>query len=193
MLETEGIWISTHLSQTIEAMEKLNQSKSATLYTAPFNKLESALSATSVTYDVKHLCIKYLQGLKMHLRTIPELFQITDNLDKLQQEAEKLDDLMFHHARSSKNVTFKPRSPMPSSVKPVSKPLVKTAKETKATSPSMPPLKSIQKRKKLLLTQGLSFKNHHFEPVNFNNPTNPLPLPTLTLLLRTPQTNLIIP
>ncbi|KAJ3239099.1 hypothetical protein HDU78_003028 [Chytriomyces hyalinus] len=158
-------------------MEKLNQSKSATLYTAQFNELVSAISASGVTYDVKHLCIKYLQGLKIHLRTMPELFRITDNLDKLQQEAEKLDDLMFRHARSSKNVTLKPRSPTPSSLDPVAKPLAKTAKEPSATSPShesMPPLKSILKKTKLPSTQALSFKNNCFEPLTFDEPTCPL-------------------
>ncbi|KAJ3003962.1 UNVERIFIED_CONTAM: hypothetical protein HDU68_005414, partial [Siphonaria sp. JEL0065] len=82
---------------SIEAMESLNQSKSAILYSAQFNELISAISTASVTYDSKHLCIKYLQGLKIHLRTMLELFRITDNLDKLQLEAEKLDDLIFRH------------------------------------------------------------------------------------------------
>ncbi|TPX51937.1 hypothetical protein CcCBS67573_g09985 [Chytriomyces confervae] len=70
------------LPQAIEAMEKLNQSKSATLYTAQFNAC-TLLNSTNLT--------------------MPELFRITDNLDKLQQEAEKLDDLMFRHARRTQN------------------------------------------------------------------------------------------
>ncbi|ORY37561.1 hypothetical protein BCR33DRAFT_721310 [Rhizoclosmatium globosum] len=102
-------WIQTTfgsqltLTQAIEAMENLNQSKSATLYSAQFNELISAIAAAGVTYDVKHLCVKYLQGLKLHLRTMPELFRITDNLDRLQQEAEKLDDLMFRHGKRTNN------------------------------------------------------------------------------------------
>ncbi|ORY50082.1 hypothetical protein BCR33DRAFT_713651, partial [Rhizoclosmatium globosum] len=102
-------WIQTTfgsqltLTQAIEAMENLNQSKSATLYSAQFNELISAIAAAGVTYDVKHLCVKYLQGLKLHLRTMPELFRITDNLDRLQQEAEKLDDLMFRHGKRTSN------------------------------------------------------------------------------------------
>ncbi|KAJ3377917.1 hypothetical protein HDU80_003086, partial [Chytriomyces hyalinus] len=49
------------LKQAIEAMEDLQQTSSATLYTSKFNELISAIATSSVQYPVKHLCIKYLQ------------------------------------------------------------------------------------------------------------------------------------
>jgi hypothetical protein len=87
------------LSQAIEAMERLSQTQSALVYSAAFNELVSAIEAAGIKYPDKHLCIKYLNGLKPHLQTVPELYHITDDLAKLQQEAEKLDDIQFRRAR----------------------------------------------------------------------------------------------
>ncbi|KAJ3004042.1 UNVERIFIED_CONTAM: hypothetical protein HDU68_005366 [Siphonaria sp. JEL0065] len=67
------------LQRAIEAMENLSHTGPATMYTAKFNE--------------RHLCVKYLQGLEMHLRTLPELFRITDNFNCLKTEAETLDDM----------------------------------------------------------------------------------------------------
>ncbi|KAJ3191213.1 hypothetical protein HDU82_003689, partial [Entophlyctis luteolus] len=96
-------WILTNfgstltLSQAVEGMEDLCQTKSAILYSAQFNKIVTAIKAASITYPDHHLCIKYLNGLKPHLQTVPNLYRITEDLKKLHQEAEKLDDIQFCH------------------------------------------------------------------------------------------------
>ncbi|KAJ3086347.1 hypothetical protein HK100_008725, partial [Physocladia obscura] len=83
------------LSQAVEAMEDLHQTGAATQYSATFNELVSAISVAGVTYPEQHLCVKYLNGLKSHLQTMPDLYWIHNDLRKLQQEAETIDDLHF--------------------------------------------------------------------------------------------------
>ncbi|KAJ3061088.1 hypothetical protein HDU98_003001, partial [Podochytrium sp. JEL0797] len=87
-------------------MEKLSQTRSASLYSVKFNELVSALETAHVSHPVKYLCIKYLQGLKPHLHTRPKLFHIDNNLNALQKEAERLYDVMFRlDKKHSSNVT----------------------------------------------------------------------------------------
>ncbi|KAJ3078129.1 hypothetical protein HK100_010825, partial [Physocladia obscura] len=78
-------------------MEDLHQTEAATQYSASFNELVSAISAAGVTYPEEHLCFKYLNGLKSHLQTMPDLYHIHNDLKKLQQEAETIDALYFCH------------------------------------------------------------------------------------------------
>ncbi|KAJ3198804.1 hypothetical protein HDU82_001008, partial [Entophlyctis luteolus] len=100
-------WILTNfgstltLAQAVEAMEDLRQNKSAVIYSAQFNELIAAIAAAGVVYPEKHLCIKYLNGLKPHLQMVPDIYRIADDLRKLQQETEKLDDIQFRRARKS--------------------------------------------------------------------------------------------
>ncbi|KAJ3376428.1 hypothetical protein HDU84_000195, partial [Entophlyctis sp. JEL0112] len=93
ILETFGS--SLTLTQAVEAMEELHQTKSAIIYLTDFNQLVSAISAAGITYLECHLCIKYLNGLKSRLQTAPELYHITDDIKKLQQEAEWMDNIQF--------------------------------------------------------------------------------------------------
>ncbi|KAI8835143.1 hypothetical protein BJ741DRAFT_608144 [Chytriomyces cf. hyalinus JEL632] len=187
-------------------MEKLNQSKSATLYTAQFNKLVSTISAAGVTYDLQQEAEKLDDLMFCHARRTQNVSQsFCANQTSFKKQPSTLPFNVSRHskrsffdprvgafianprtttqttARSSKNVTFKPRSPMPSCcgscLNPVAKPLAKKAKETNATSlshKSMPPLKSILKKTKLPSTQALSFKNNRFEPLSFDEPPCPL-------------------
>ncbi|KAJ3200493.1 hypothetical protein HDU82_008869, partial [Entophlyctis luteolus] len=78
-----------------------NQTKSAIIYSTDFNQLVSAISAAGITYPERHLCIKYLNRLKSHLQTAPELYHITNDIKKLQQEAEQMDDIQFRCSRKT--------------------------------------------------------------------------------------------
>ncbi|KAJ3094989.1 hypothetical protein HK100_005951, partial [Physocladia obscura] len=103
------------LSQAVEAMEDLHQTGAATQYSAAFNELVSAISAAGVTYPEQHLCAKYFNGLKSHLQIMPDLYWIHNNLRKLHQEAEKIDDLYFH-CNCKPRAKFSPpniRTPVP--------------------------------------------------------------------------------
>ncbi|KAJ3339925.1 hypothetical protein HDU83_007423 [Entophlyctis luteolus] len=99
ILDTFGS--SLTLAQAVEAMEELRQTRSALIYLSEFNQLVSAIKAASVEYPDEHLCIKYLNGLKPNLQTIPDLYPIVDDLEKLQHKAEKLDDIQFRRTRKS--------------------------------------------------------------------------------------------
>ncbi|KAJ3219176.1 hypothetical protein HDU81_000376, partial [Chytriomyces hyalinus] len=93
----------SHLSmkQAIKAMEDLQQTSSAVTYSCKFNELVSAIATSGVNYPARHLCIKYLQGLKFHIHSNPAIFAIEDDLDHLQYEAEKLDNLTYCHSKCS--------------------------------------------------------------------------------------------
>ncbi|KAJ3376320.1 hypothetical protein HDU84_000376, partial [Entophlyctis sp. JEL0112] len=89
------------LAQVVEAMEELRQTRSALIYSAKFNQLVSAIKATGVIYPEEHLCIKYLNGLRPNLQTIPDLYRIIDDLGKLQRKAKKLDNIQFRRLKKS--------------------------------------------------------------------------------------------
>jgi hypothetical protein len=87
------------LPQAVATMDTLKQTRSATEYSSAFNELVSTLVSSEIDLPAKYLCIKYLNGLKLHLQTIPELFRINNNLSQLQGEAERLDDIIFRKRR----------------------------------------------------------------------------------------------
>jgi hypothetical protein len=79
-------------SQAISALDSIRQTKSAVQYTSEFNQLVNAIS---IPQDEELLCHKYINGLQPHLFSNPTINNITHNLDNLQREAEKLDDLYY--------------------------------------------------------------------------------------------------
>jgi hypothetical protein len=89
------------ISQAIKAMDTITQKGSAVTYSALFNNIVNALSSAGVIYPAKHLCTKYLQGLKPHLQSDKDLFAIED-LDDLQAEAERLDDFYWRMNQGNK-------------------------------------------------------------------------------------------
>jgi len=100
-------WIQTNftsqltLQEAIDAMDAIKQKGPATQYTEMFNELVEAIRSANVEYQQEHLCVKYRKGLKDHLRSKASLFRISDNLDALQREAERLDDFYWRIMKNS--------------------------------------------------------------------------------------------
>jgi hypothetical protein len=88
------------LEQAAQALVELRQKASLKNYAQNFNDLNSALSTGNVILPPTFLCILFRLGMKDNLRTENALFEIKDNLVKLQQDAERLDD--FYWRQGSK-------------------------------------------------------------------------------------------
>lgn len=119
-------WIMTNFSskltliQAVEALDRLSQVKSAVLYSTKFNEIVSAITAAGVELNNKYLCVRYLQGLKSHLRAMPSLFNLNSDLALLQEETERLDDITFRlnvdkpstsSRRNNQSQSFRPPTP----------------------------------------------------------------------------------
>lgn len=100
-------------SQALEAFDNLVQKGPVPAYTDQFNTLLAALTVTGEVYTQRFLCAKYLRGLKLNLKKVPDLFKITDDLKKLQDYAATLDDITFRYERMRPVNT---RPPMPTFV-----------------------------------------------------------------------------
>ncbi|TPX52255.1 hypothetical protein CcCBS67573_g09911, partial [Chytriomyces confervae] len=130
------------LKQAIEAMEDLQQTSSATLYTSKFNELISAIATSTI-------------------------FAIDEDLDHLQQEAEKLDDLTFcHNKRNAAEIRKNPSTASTS--------------RTSTTSPFDPPKaipsKTPSPKHPTQWTLGTLSKQHptHVSPQNRKHSTVPM-------------------
>jgi hypothetical protein len=99
-------WIQRHFTSALtlqdatHTLKSLKQKKSASQYSQQFNELVEAIRSKNVSLDDKYLCIIYRDGLKDFLIKENKLYDIEDDLAKLQQEAERLDD---HHWRTHSN------------------------------------------------------------------------------------------
>jgi hypothetical protein len=90
------------LTNAVDALDKLTQKGSCKQYTLTFNDLVQAIRAAGGDYTVRILCVKYLHGLKDHLRQSSDLFKIQDNLADLQDESERLDDFHWRMKKGSR-------------------------------------------------------------------------------------------
>ncbi|TPX55926.1 hypothetical protein CcCBS67573_g09405 [Chytriomyces confervae] len=89
-----GIFLAIPLipfDEAVCALDNVRQTESATLYSQEFNTVLYATKSVGVDHCAKFLCARYRLGLKSHLRTLPDLLRITDDLDELQKQAEYLD------------------------------------------------------------------------------------------------------
>ena len=95
------------LQQAIIAKRKLVQTGSCSNYIQQFNDLISAITSHSINLDVKYLCYEFRLGLKPHLQTDEDLFQINSDLKQLQDEAERKDDFFFRQSKDISNTKGK--------------------------------------------------------------------------------------
>lgn len=92
---------SLTLTQAIKALMILKQKSSAAAYSQQFNELVAAINTSEQgELSQKALCVLYLNNLKPHLTKEHQLFEIEDDLNRLQREAERLDDITWRIARN---------------------------------------------------------------------------------------------
>lgn len=104
-------WIQTTfsskltLTQANDALDNLKQLEtSAPDYSVEFNSLVSACEIFMESrFDKKLICVKYRNGLNRNLQRHPSLFEL-EELDALQQEAHRLDDLFRRNREDGRSV-----------------------------------------------------------------------------------------
>lgn len=83
-------------TQAVNALMSLKQKTSAAVYSQHFNELVSAINHACVweeAFSPDTLCVMYRNGLKPSLAKESRLFDIAEDLAKLQKETERLDDI----------------------------------------------------------------------------------------------------
>ncbi|KAJ3194960.1 hypothetical protein HDU67_004539, partial [Dinochytrium kinnereticum] len=68
-----------------------------------FNELVAAIPSSGIEYPGIILCFKYRRGLKPILRSNEDLFQIQDDLPRLQRATERLDDFHWREGTHKRN------------------------------------------------------------------------------------------
>ncbi|KAJ3204535.1 hypothetical protein HDU67_009450 [Dinochytrium kinnereticum] len=77
-----------------QALDKIKQKGAATLYSQHFNELVAAIASSGIEYPEVNLCFKYRRGLKPILHSNEDLFQIQEDLQRLQRTTERLDYIL---------------------------------------------------------------------------------------------------
>ncbi|KAJ3193997.1 hypothetical protein HDU67_004928, partial [Dinochytrium kinnereticum] len=93
------------LQQAIESLDKIEQKGAATLYSQQFNELVAAIASSGIEYPEVILCFNYCRGLKPILRSNEDLFQIQDDLPRLQRATERLDDFHWREGTHKRNLS----------------------------------------------------------------------------------------